>query len=305
MRKSKAKPEKNILQKDLVSEIIPELLEFFQRKNIRISRDQTERIARKIEEIQNYQPRVAIFGKTGSGKSSLCNSIFAEDVAAVSDTEACTRAPQEYLLRLSGTKSIVLIDVPGVGESAAKDQEYSELYASLLPHVDLLLWVVKSDDRALSIDEHVWNSSVREFIASGCPVFIVINQVDKLNPIREWDSKNNTPGPSQQKLIRAKAASLSSAFDLAPAQVVPVSALKRYNISSLVEAVVFALPNEKKLSFLNAVVEDVVSDTAQKEAKRGFWAAIGDFIKNAFDGLKPYIPTIVEIVMIVFGKRKA
>ncbi len=295
-------PEKNLLQKDVFTEIIPELLEFFQKKNIHISKDQTERIARRVQEIQNYQPRVAIFGKTGAGKSSLCNAIFGEDVAAVSDTDACTREPNEYLVRLSGTKSIVLIDVPGVGENEARDEEYSKLYASLLPHVDLLLWVIKSDDRALSVDEQVWNGSVRQFIASGCPAFIVINQVDKLNPVREWDVKNNKPGATQQKLITDKVASLSSMFDLPTTHIVPVSAFEKYNVSTLVEAIVFALPNEKKLSFINAVVEDVVSDTAKQEAKRGFWAAIGDFIKGAFTNLKPYIPTIVEIVKIVFGK---
>jgi len=299
----KATPEKKHLTKDIFTEIIPELLEIFRRKNIPISRDRTERIARKIEEIQNYQPRVAIFGKTGSGKSSLCNSIFGKDVAAVSDTDACTRTPQEYLLRLSGTKSIVLIDVPGVGESRAKNREYSELYASLLPHIDLLLWIVKSDDRALSIDEHVWNTSVRAFIATGCPVFIIINQVDKLNPVREWDSNNNSPGAGQQKLISEKTTSLSNAFNLDVKQIVPVSALEGYNISGLVEAIVFALPNEKKPSFLNAVLESVISDTAQSEAKRGFWAAIGNFIKNAFAELKAYLPTIIEIISIVFRKR--
>ena len=297
-------PEKKFYQKDLVSELIPELFEIFRKQKIDISREQTERIARKIEEIQNYQPRVAVFGKTGAGKSSLCNSIFGKDVAAVSDTEACTRAPQEYLLKLSGDKAIVLIDVPGVGESEARDQEYAKLYSSLLPHVDLLLWVVKSDDRALAIDEHVWKTSVRAYLASGCPVFIVVNQVDKLNPVREWDCKNNLPGPTQQKLIAEKSAVLRTAFNLDADRIVPVSALERYNISGLVEAVVFALPNEKKPSFLNAVVEDVVSNTAKKEAKRGFWAAIGDFMNYIFEGIKPHIPDIVEIIMSVWIKQK-
>ncbi len=304
MPNPKSAADKNILQKDIFSEIIPELLELFRTKNIHISRDQTERIARKVEEIQNYQPRVAVFGKTGSGKSSLCNSIFGQDVAPVSDTDACTREPQEYLLRLSETKSIVLLDVPGIGESEARDEEYSELYTSLLPHIDLLLWVVKSDDRALSVDEQVWNTSVHAFIAAGCPVFIVLNQVDKLNPIREWDTKGNSPGPAQQQSIAAKIASLSAAFQLSPEQIIPVSAMERYNIPGLVESIVFALPNEKKLTFLNAVLDEVVSDIARREAKRGFWAAISDFVKQAFEGMTPYIPAIAEVIMIVLGKRR-
>ena len=296
--------KRNILQKDITSEIIPELLELFKKKNINISREQTERIAQRIEEIQNYQPKVAFFGKTGSGKSSLCNSIFGQDVAAVSDTEACTREAQEYLLKISGTKSIALLDVPGVGETDDRDQEYSRLYKSLLPHVDLLLWVIKADDRALSIDERIWKTLVSQFIDSGCPVFIVINQVDKLNPVREWNMVDNAPGPKQMELIEEKVSSLSQHFNCSHDHVIPVSAAERYNISRLVEAIVFALPNEKKVSFLNAVVDEVVSDTAKQEAQRGFWESIGDFIKNAFDAVKPYIPTIVEVLLIVFGKKK-
>lgn len=42
------KKRKNVLQKDITTEIIPELLELFRKKNINISRDQTERIAKKI-----------------------------------------------------------------------------------------------------------------------------------------------------------------------------------------------------------------------------------------------------------------
>ncbi len=296
--------KRNILQKDITSEIIPELLELFEKKNINISREQTERIAQRIEEIQNYQPKVAFFGKTGSGKSSLCNSIFGQDVAEVADTESCTREPQEYLLKMSGTKSIILLDVPGVGETDDKDHEYAQLYKSLLPHVDLLLWVIKADDRAFSIDERIWKTLVAEFIDSGCPVFIVINQVDKLNPVREWNTVENTPGPTQMKLVKEKVGSISLHFDCLQDQVIPVSAAERYNISRLVEEIVFALPNEKKVSFLNAVMDEVVSDTAKQEAHRGFWESVGDFIKNAFDAVKPYIPTIVEVLIIVFGKKK-
>lgn len=296
--------KRNILQKDITSEIIPELLELFKRKNINISREQTERIEQRIEEIQNYQPKVAFFGKTGSGKSSLCNSIFGQDVAAVSDTDACTREPQEYLLKISGTKSIVLLDVPGVGETDNRDYEYEELYKNLLSHVDLLLWIIKADDRALAVDERIWKTLVAQFIESGCPVFIVINQVDKLNPVREWNTAESAPGPKQLELIEEKILSLSHHFDCSREQVVPVSATERYNISRLVEAIVFALPNEKKVSFLNAVVDEVVSDTAKTEAQRGFWESIGDFIKSAFDSVKRYIPTIVEVLVIVLGKKK-
>lgn len=57
-----------------------------------------------------------------------------------------------------GTRSVRLIDIPGVGESAERDSEYEQLYRDLLPQLDLVLWVIKGDDRAFSADEHFYKN---------------------------------------------------------------------------------------------------------------------------------------------------
>lgn len=75
-----------------------------------------EAIKAEISRIRNYTPKVAVFGDTGVGKSSLCNALFGKEIAEISDVEACTRKPQEILL--SGSDAgITLIDVPGIGEA--------------------------------------------------------------------------------------------------------------------------------------------------------------------------------------------
>ena len=309
-----ATARKNLFQKDLSDITGKDITDFlsgtalrdwFTRKNIPISDEQVEGLVRKINEIQNYQPRIAIFGKTGSGKSSLCNAIFDEDVAPVSDTEACTREPQEYLLTFHAKKSLVLLDVPGVGETEDRDQEYEALYASLLPQVDLLLWVVKSDDRALSVDERVWNNSVRGFITSGCPVFLVVTQVDKLNPLQEWNKRRHCPGPAQQKLIAEKVEALSRAFEVPAEQIIPVSATEKYNVACLVEAIVYALPNEKKLPFYNAVAEEAASPEAEEAARKGFFAAMLDFLTTSLQEVEPYLPTIMRLLKLVVASLLA
>lgn len=66
-------------------------------------------LVKRIEEILNYEPRVGVFGKTGSGKSSLCNALFGEEIAEISDVAACTRNPQEIFVRI-GAGNIKLID---------------------------------------------------------------------------------------------------------------------------------------------------------------------------------------------------
>nr|MDN1197076.1 hypothetical protein [Escherichia coli] len=52
--------------------------------------------------------------------------------------------------------SMVITDLPGVGESRDRDAEYEALYRDILPELDLVLWLIKADDRALSVDEYFW-----------------------------------------------------------------------------------------------------------------------------------------------------
>ena len=53
----------------------------------------SERILQQINQLTDYEPVIGILGKTGAGKSSLCNALFAGDVSPVSDVTACTRNP--------------------------------------------------------------------------------------------------------------------------------------------------------------------------------------------------------------------
>lgn len=51
----------------------------------------SERILQQINQLTHYEPVIGIMGKTGAGKSSLCNALFAGEVSPVSDIAACTR----------------------------------------------------------------------------------------------------------------------------------------------------------------------------------------------------------------------
>ena len=72
-------------------------------------------------------------GKTGAGKSSLCNALFAGEVSPVSDVTACTREPLRFRLQV-GVRYMTIVDLPGgVVESSARDTEYAALYQQQLP----------------------------------------------------------------------------------------------------------------------------------------------------------------------------
>ncbi|EON0437521.1 GTPase [Escherichia coli] len=52
-------------------------------------------------------------GKTGAGKSSLCNALFEHPLSPVSHAEGCTRKPLHFTLNAGG-RSLTLVDLPGV-----------------------------------------------------------------------------------------------------------------------------------------------------------------------------------------------
>ncbi|SUI57591.1 GTPase family protein [Shewanella baltica] len=226
--------------------------------------EQAQRIHDKLSHMLNYRPRVGIFGKTGAGKSSLCNALFGREICQVSDIEACTRAPQEVMLNLDNAKGIILIDVPGVGEDQQRDDEYAALYQSLLPELDLVIWVLKADDRAYSVDMDFYHNLVKPHLDQGKPFILALNQVDKIEPSRHWDCLNKVPSSAQAENIDLKIAGVAQSFSLKRSAVIPVSADEGYGLSKLVDEIIFSLPDEKKLS----VAKEVPAKNLSKQAKQ-------------------------------------
>ena len=135
-------------------------------------------ILEHLRKLTSHEPVIGIMGKSGAGKSSLCNALFQGEVTPVSDVHAGTREVQRF--RLSGHgHSMIITDLPGVGESRDRDAEYEALYRDILPELDLVLWLIKADDRALSVDEYFW----RHILHRGHQrVLFVVMQADKRSP---------------------------------------------------------------------------------------------------------------------------
>lgn len=244
-------------------------IDFFEqlaRQGIDISEKQKKKMNHRLSEILNYEPTIGIFGKTGAGKSSLCNALFGKEICQISDVEACTREKQEVVLNI-GDSGIKLWDVPGVGENAERDKEYSELYEKLLPKIDLVLWIVKADDRALASDEDFYKRILKKYVDEGKPFFIVLNQVDKIEPFREWNEEGHKPGTTQFENICRKIDDVAEVFDVATSKVIPVSANEKYNLTVLVDEFIRALPLKKKAVVFNAVKEEHQSPETKKQVQ--------------------------------------
>ena len=255
------------------------LFESLEKYGTKIPPEFKAKIEDQLNNRLNYEPKIGVFGKTGVGKSSLCNAIFGQDICPISDIKACTREPQEIFLSV-GSKGLKLLDVPGVGESGERDKEYDELYRKLLPELDLILWVLKGDDRAFSSDEQFYKKIVRPYIQAGKPFFIVINQVDKIEPFRDWDVPNRRPGGKQATNIDEKHRAVSGYFELPMAQVLTVSANEKYRLIELVDAIIHSLPNDKKLVVLKQVAEENRSENAKREAESGFLDTVVEVVKG-------------------------
>lgn len=252
-----------------------------------------EKFSTAMTKAFSYEPKIAVFGKTGVGKSSLTNALFGQDVCAISDVEACTRDPKEVFMKLDGpAKGIKLLDVPGIGESSARDDEYFKLYAEILKDADMVLWVLKGDDRTFSSDEAFYTTCMKPYIEQGKPFVVAVNQVDKIEPYREWDEKNCKPGPNQDGNIAKKVVYVAQQFgDLAVSHVIPVSANEKYNLDTLVLKLIEGLPADKRFQTINnmdARIQDY--ETVKREKSSSF----AEFVNSVIDILP--IPEPLKVV---------
>ena len=246
-----------------------------------LSEPDLERVLQKLEHKINYVPRVGIFGKTGAGKSSLCNGLFGQDLCAVSHVESCTREQQAVTLQLGASRGIELIDVPGVGENCDRDAEYAALYAELLPSLDLILWVLKADERAYSVDIDFYQEMVRPYLQErSIPFVVVLNQVDKIEPLRQWDEAACQPGKDQQENIRRKMNVVTDVFDLSIDQVVAVSAVERFGLSALIDRIVDRLPRDQIPAFVREVRRESVSEHTMEKTRQSVLGMVYDTVRE-------------------------
>ena len=262
---------------------------------IQISDAQKELIINKVSDILTYTPTIGIFGKTGAGKSSLCNALFGTDLFEINDVQACTRNLQRELLKISQNSSIRLIDVPGAGESTERDREYAKLYLDLLPELDAVIWVIKADDRALTSDENFYKNILLPHINNGLPFLIVINQVDKIMPIREWDYDAHEPGANQLLNIERKKRDVQKFFGVPYSKVVAVSAYEKYNLLDLVSELTSSLPSHKRVGTYINFSEDLQNEQMDNFVRESTEHSLTDVITDVL-GPVDAIDTIIRIV---------
>ena len=247
-------------------------------------------ILERLHSLTQYEPVIGIMGKTGAGKSSLCNALFQGEVTPVSNVEACTRDVLSFRIS-SGSHSLLLVDLPGVGESKERDEEYTTLYRRILPELDLVLWVIKADDRALSVDEHFYR---KVMLAYQHRVLFVVNQADKAEPCHQWNAASNTPSHSQQSTIEAKRSAVQQLF-LPHHPVCVVSARTGWGLDEMVETMMRSLPDRATSPLTTQLHGRLCTEPVKKQARERFGHAVDEMIGNVESS--SFLPAPVRAVI--------
>jgi predicted GTPase len=137
--------------------------------------------AESPENLEVKPVNLLLVGRTGAGKSSLINTLFQSQFIQT-DLLPNTEDLQEYHWQIATGESLTIWDSPGYEQTQRSDLRQRILdYAQT---ADLLLLLNPALDPALQMDADFLNDIYQQI--PDLPVFVLVSQVDKLRPFREW-----------------------------------------------------------------------------------------------------------------------
>ncbi|BBU96773.1 50S ribosome-binding GTPase [Providencia rettgeri] len=244
----------------------------------------------QLNHLINYSPTIGLMGKTGVGKSSLINALFQSQLSSVSNVSGCTRQAQRFSMTMNN-HTLTFIDLPGVGESLERDKEYHQLYRNLLPELDLIIWVLKADDRAWSSDEQCYRFLTEQCGYQSERFLFVLNQADKIEPCRQWDEQYHQPSHEQAANLELKQQAAITVFK-PHHPVMTVSAAEGFQLTELAEQLIQALPAQASSGIARQLNSTYRTQSVENSARNDFGQCVSDIVDTLIDILP--LPVLIK-----------
>ncbi|MGG6293362.1 GTPase family protein [Leptolyngbya sp. AN02str] len=138
--------------------------------------------ATPVESVEQQPVTLMLAGRTGAGKSSLINTLFRADKAAV-NVLPTTVEIQDYTWQTEDGNRLILLDTPGYEQANRAD--FRELVLDRAAEADMVLVVTPALDPALQMDVD-FLKDLQQAVPD-LPAIVAVTQVDRLRPLREWN----------------------------------------------------------------------------------------------------------------------
>ena len=159
------------------------------------------KVAQPTTVVEQKPVNILLAGRTGSGKSSLINTLFQAELAAV-DVLPSTDRLKNYQWQSKTGEALTLWDTPGYEQ--VKRTDFRDIVLDYAKNADLLLLVTPALDPSLQMDID-FLADMKADIAD-LPMIGVVTQVDRLRPIREWEPPYNWESGDRPKEVAIRQA---------------------------------------------------------------------------------------------------
>ena len=226
-------------------------------------------------------PRIAVYGRTGAGKSSVINALLGQQQAATSEVKATTMTPDGYTFSRDGW-TLEIVDSRGAGDMEGERAFHESVAHVVRHHLDAIVFVVPALERAYVredlrflkalLDTHERHHHERP------QVILAVSKIDLVSPAEEWTppyalSLETAPAsPSEKETnIRAVLRERLEAYRDITTTAVPVCADwtprrdRSYNIHALAQAIYDNLPEPSQAGFAAVVAVQSVKARAAND----------------------------------------
>lgn len=219
--------------------------------------DQVQKASGELDRrmVEQGDPKIALIGFTGVGKSSTINALFNAG-QAIGHVRACTQEAHEVqgdVTEYTGRKgSIIVYDMPGLGEDIRADERHLATYASVLPKVDVAVWIFHAGDRAMTPMQQALQK-LTQLIGSefSSRLLFATNKADAIAPGElAWMTKFNLPSKEQKaNLDEFETYVLEKVHQVLPqwrGSIVTYSSRHRYRLEQLMTAMVESADSSRR-----------------------------------------------------------